>query len=58
MIASISPDNALRASGRFIVTTMTWSFTSTRACGCASVAASSGAVSVMGVMLVRNKNVF
>ena len=56
MIASISPDSALRASGRFIVTTRTWSFELHEGVrlGCSS----GGAVSVMGAMLVRNKNVF
>ena len=33
MIASISPDSALRASGRFIVTTSLWPSCSTRQCG-------------------------
>ncbi len=37
MIASISPESALRTSGRFIVTTRVWPTSSTRQCGCTSV---------------------
>ena len=48
MIASMSPDRALRFSGRFIVTTRVWSTSSTRAWG----------ESLMCASLVRNKNVF
>ncbi|WP_203231090.1 hypothetical protein [Nocardioides caldifontis] len=33
MIASISPERALRFSGRFIVTTSVWPTCSTKACG-------------------------
>ncbi len=51
MISSISPDSALRFSGRFIVITRVWSTRSTRACGW-----SEG--SVIGAMLAKNKNVF
>jgi hypothetical protein len=54
MIASISPDNALRASGRFMVTTNVWPWSSTRACGWSAAEG----VWVMGSMVVRNKNVF
>ena len=51
LIAIIAPERALRASGRFIVTTRVCPWSSTVACG-------SAGVSVMGAMLVRNKNVF
>ena len=43
MISSISPDSALRFSGRFMVTTRAWSTSSTRQCGSAPEG-----VSVMG----------
>ena len=53
MIASISPERALRASGRFIVTMSLWPSCSTRQWGAGSVAAS-----VMAWSLAKNKNVF
>ena len=37
MIASISPESALRTSGRFMVTTSVWPTSSTRQCGSGSV---------------------
>ena len=52
MISSISPESALRFSGRFIVTTRVWSTSSTRACDWALEGVGHGA------MLAKNKNVF
>ena len=56
MIASISPDSALRASGRFIVTTRTWSFELHE--GVRLVVSVGARFRSWGPMLVRNKNVF
>ena len=53
MIASISPDSALRFSGRFMVTTRVWPSSSTRQCGCPRPRGV-----LMVTMLARNKNVF
>ena len=52
MIASISPESALRASGRFIVTISLWPSCSTRQCGLST------SVLVTAGIVDRNENVF
>ena len=52
MIASISPERALRASGRFMVTTRVWPTCSTRQCGAEASSL------LMGMTLAKNENVF
>ena len=55
MIASISPDSALRTSGRFMVTTSVWPTSSTRQCGWVGAGES---VVVIRATLAKNWNVF
>jgi hypothetical protein len=58
MIAIIGPDRALRASGRFMVTTSTWPCRSTRQCGASVLAVIDPLPKVPKVGIATNDNTF